>query len=639
MLNRFRIGVPLTLGLMVGLSAQSAKPPTSASLIAGRVVDAGTGSPIDEAVVMLNTVSGRVDDRQAVMVDAQGRFVFRDVPKGSFSLTANATGFVSGGYGEPWPPAGLLVAPNNAAQKRLEVGEGEHITDLTIKLWKFASLSGRVLDQAGQPIVGVTVRALSRIVVAGRPTLTFDSWDCGGSCLTARTDDRGVFRFGRLAPGEFVVAVPSVVISSPTSLQRLSFSGPFVAQMPAAFNESTVGGMEWLGGGGTMMGAFLRGPNDRIAIADVDRTLPIAALLEDGRIFTYPTQFYPSTTRLADVAMIRLASGETRSDINFTLRPAKTVTVSGIISGSDGPVSDYLLRLVPADQDLLLSDPEVAQSVSDTDGSFMFVGVTPGDYSVRVLRVSPRPGANAAPNQARGQWADSKISVGDTDVRGVSVTLHELPRVSGRIEFDGTAPKPARAPTPTIERTDGRRPGRFGMFLTRTDQQNQFTTEGQLPGSYLVQTYALEGWYFRSAMLNGRDVSDVPFDVADADVTGIVVTFSDKPATIVSGTVSDRNGVALASAVVVAFPADPKRWSGNGWSSRRFAAAISTRTGTFSMVNLPSGDYVIAALHDIEPLRWQDPAVLTKLAVSGSKISLVASGTTNVRLQPIRWPR
>src|SRR6185295_978699 len=115
MLHRFRIGLSLTLGLAVGLSAQTPRP-VGTGLIAGRVIDAGTGAPVDEAIVSLNQTAGRVEDRQSVMVDVQGRFVFRDVPKGVFNLTSSANGFVTGGYGEPWPPAGLLVAPSNAAQ-------------------------------------------------------------------------------------------------------------------------------------------------------------------------------------------------------------------------------------------------------------------------------------------------------------------------------------------------------------------------------------------------------------------------------------------------------------------------------------------------------------------------------------------
>ena len=303
-------------------------------------------------------------------------------------------------------------------------------------------------------------------------------------------------------------------------------------------------GLAWLGGGGviTPTSAGIRTRDDRIAIGDIDRGAPLAAVTEDGQVFIYPTQFYPSVMRLADAAMIPVASGEERSDINFSLAPMKTVRVSGTLTGPDGPAPDFVLRLVPTEEDLLATDPEVAITASDADGTFTFVGVTPGSYFIRMQRV-PRPRSKVAPAgpvvssgtggggiavvsgddlplaTARVQWAESQVSVGSTDVRNVSVVVRDGVRIGGRVEFVGALPKP-RAPSLYVERANGRRSVNLGLTLVTVDPQLQFESQGNIPGKYLLQApFAPAGWFFKSAMLQGRDVSEMPIDLVGADVT------------------------------------------------------------------------------------------------------------------------
>jgi hypothetical protein len=271
------------------------------------------------------------------MADEKGRFLFRNIAKGAFLISASRDGFIRGGYGVR--PSGQLMP--------LDVGSDERITNLTIPLWKYASIGGRVVDETGEPVVGATVRALIKTILAGRMTLTHDTFECSGACMLQRTDDRGMFRFAQLIPGDYVIVVPSVTSAGPTSFQRFAATLRPGDLGPAAYFESSVMGLEWLGGGGgiTPTSAGIRTRDDRIAIADIDRGAPLAAVSEDGQVFIYPTQFYPSVMRLADATMIPVASGEERSDINFSLKPVKTVRVSGTLTGSDGPAADFVLRL------------------------------------------------------------------------------------------------------------------------------------------------------------------------------------------------------------------------------------------------------------------------------------------------------
>jgi hypothetical protein len=46
--------------------------------------------------------------------------------------------------------------------------------------------------------------------------------------------------------------------------------------------------------------------------------------------------------------------------------------------------------------------------------------------------------------------------------------------------------------------------------------------------------------------------------------------------------------------------------------------------GTYSIRDLPPGDYLLGALTDVDPDEWQDPSFLEAVAPSAIKISLAA---------------
>ena len=108
----------------------------------------------------------------------------------------------------------------------LSLGEGERRTDVKLRLWKYAVIGGTVVDEAGEPVVGVAVRALVKDVVAGRAQFGNMEVDLPSSCPRATTDDRGMFRLSQLTPGTYVVVVPSTQTTLPARV-------PWTARTPA----------------------------------------------------------------------------------------------------------------------------------------------------------------------------------------------------------------------------------------------------------------------------------------------------------------------------------------------------------------------------------------------------------------------
>ena len=116
------------------------------------------------------------------------------------------------------------------------------------------------------------------------------------------------------------------------------------------------------------------------------------------------------------------------------------------------------------------------------------------------------------------------------------------------------------------------------------------------------------------------------------------MTYTDRPSKV-SGTVKDARGAASPTAIVLAFPVDPTRWSGYGASPRNLKSALTSRTGVYTFDHLPPGDYYVVAIDPAEAEGWQDPTRLEALASEATKLTVAAGDTPktlDLRVKAIR---
>jgi len=551
--------------------------PVPTGVIAGTVVDRSSGRAIPDATV---TVTLRTPDRmtaalQRVVADPTGRFAFAGLPAGSLIIQAAKPGY-------------------QGADVYVELHEGERITNTVTTLTKYGSISGRITDDLGDPVIGVTVRAYRRQYEGGYPHFSYGT--------SVRTDDRGMYRIAFLEPGDYVVAVPATQISVPAPVMRDWMSGNGGNAIGGAMIDTTgMATFSTIDGAQRIRNSVLQSPIGTYYPPDSN---------DPSRGMAYQTVFAPSTTTTSAATVVPLQLGEQRTGVDVQLTLVPTVSVSGTVSGPEGPAPLAALRLMTPSSEFP-DNPTyaAATTMSDASGAFTFLNVPAGAY---VLRASKRPDQDG--RQPPHLWGEESLAVGDKPIDGVRVALRKPFVISGRVVFEG-ASLPS---TEEMSRIKGDQPLLFVESVGGFDQAGpgiedatgSFTTHPLMPGSRYIflSTIRSTRWSLKSVMWQGKDLTRTPIELKE-DVSGVVATFTDRPGQI-AGTVRSADGAPDKTATVLLFPVDAQAWTDYGDFPRQMLRAGPAITGTYSFPRVPAGDYFLIAV-------VESPAAATALDVPG----------------------
>jgi hypothetical protein len=160
--------------------------PAGTARISGRVVAGDTGRGVSRAHV---SVSGEALDKpRSVRTDARGRFDIAELPEGRYTLSAHREPYVYAVWGQKRP---------HAAGKKIDLGPRQHLEGIELPMLRGGVITGRVVDETGEPVAGISVEAQRSVFADGvrRPR----------AMRSAGTDDLGQFRLWGLAPGDYLV--------------------------------------------------------------------------------------------------------------------------------------------------------------------------------------------------------------------------------------------------------------------------------------------------------------------------------------------------------------------------------------------------------------------------------------------------
>jgi protocatechuate 3,4-dioxygenase beta subunit len=443
MLSAFRT-IPLAVAaVLIALGAHGAaqiiatngapQGPRTA-VVVGQVVDGTSGEPIPEAIVRLSMPAVlptlATTPRGRVVADSEGRFFFTDLPAGEYALSTSKDGYVAGTYGQ---------RRISARGELLSLKEGERRTDVVLPVWKYAVIGGTVLDEAGEPVVGVAVRALVKDVVAGHPKFGVDSYNVPSTL----TDDRGAFRLSRVQPGTYAIVVPSMHTTVPLAVMNSWDASTMRLELWRAgiYEVSPLGQPRT-----QQVGDFALMTLNSVQIPPQPGA--------DGRMSMYRTTYYPSATSAAAGTAVTVAAGEERTDLAITLRPVPAARVSGRLVTPDGsappPMAIKLAGEAMADV--------ITRSLPSRHCGGGFRNGHRRERRDRALhdagRAAWRVRSDACRRVARAvsrrrphrYWVSQQITVPAGDLRDLVVHLKPAIRIAGRVQFSPGITPPATMP-------------------------------------------------------------------------------------------------------------------------------------------------------------------------------------------------
>ena len=371
-----------SLALMVVAMGLSAQQPAAAPVrfgISGTVVDSVTGAPLDHTVVAIAPVTKR-DDFQTMTTNADGRFVFADLAKNKYTLSAQRRGYLAQSFEQ-----------HDQYSTSIAVGPDLESTGLVFRLRPEASVHGKITDDHGDPVANAQVFLFR---TGSTPTGS-------GTNLQRRmnTDDEGSFRFAHLPPGKFYM----VVSAQPWYTEGI------VRNLAIVRRDSQDGAQQQ--------------PQQTVSLNTENRS-PLD--------LTFPITFYPGASDLAGASPIVLEPGSRFiADMTLQAVPAIHLVIKSSSPAEPGKGRyGVVTQLVAGDFTV-----NIPASVSFVDQSTLFVsGLAPGAYKLDVVT----QGAAGDPaHSVRTMDVSTDAELGAEDDTSSAT-------VGGIVKFDNNSSLPAR---------------------------------------------------------------------------------------------------------------------------------------------------------------------------------------------------
>ena len=515
--------------------------------IAGKVVSSASGAPLAQVRVSIASTQD-LNSKATVVTGADGAFAFTGIPAGKFALSAARRGFIESSFNQHERYSTAIVTGSDV--------DSEH---LVFRLVPQAVLSGRVIDESGDPVHSANVSLFRQDQSQGVTLVQ--------QLNQTVTDDRGIYDFDELGAGNYFVSVNA---------------RPWYALRPQTSQN---------GDGATT-------------------TTAVPAAFD----VTYPTTFFADATDSSDATPIPLRGGERlTADIHLSPVAALRIRIRTSENPNQGFDMPQFLRktfdsMDNVTREIMQSGVRIPGRGNESalrvvgPGVVELMGIPAGKYTVFV--------PNGSGGETEGALADVDLTQDGQEITPSSG--EPVSSLKFKVQIDG----------------DNRIPARLALALQRGDKTiataSRVTDKGESeflhmpPGKYTLLAASPNSDYaVTQVTLNGVPGRGHTVEIAagsSLEGTVTLVTGSGR----VEG-FAKRAGEAVAGAMVVLVP---RNIDANSELLRRDQSDLD---GSFSLINVIPGEYVLVAIDDGWDLNWLQAGVMAHYLEQGRKVT-VGSG-------------
>jgi len=528
-------GLPIFLVSAALFAQQNPTKPDDLSGIEGQVTNAVTGAPVKKADLLLQLIgrrsnTGAQQTTYSATSDAGGRFTIVDVERGKYRLTASGNGFVRFTYGARGP---------DRPGTTISLDAGQHLKELNLRVTPQGVITGRIVDEDGDPVAGVSVQAQSyRRNEGGKQLFPAGS---------ASTNDLGEYRIFGLAPGQYYLNA-TYNQSSYEAMQRdRSAKAPAESYVPSYYPR----GIDFAAAAAIEVapGAELRGINIPLSkahtvrvrghVEDVPATQNVSVMLTardaagwagiaNRRNLDPQGNFEFRGVRPGEYLLLATSTdgerrlegrqvisvGDNMENVIVSLRPGMDLAGQIKAEGADGtnlasifvslePYEPGTARFSPAPHDQVKEDGTFAMTQVFEEHYHIHVGNIPDGYYVKSMRAGDQ------------DVLDSGLDVTSGAIGPLIVTV-----APGAGDIEGTAQndkqEPAAGASVVLIPSDAKRRGRRDAYYTATTGQGgRFTVKGIDPGDYKLYAWDdLEsGAYMDAGFVKPFESRGVPMSI------------------------------------------------------------------------------------------------------------------------------
>jgi hypothetical protein len=289
--------------------------------ISGHVYRADNGEPIPKAQVQLfgtDDETTKAAGQRIARTGPDGAFLFADLPAGNYHISASHNGYSS------WNPAARDDDSENRAHT-LSLRPGQKTEDVAVHLYPAGVISGQVVDEDQDPVVGLEVWVLRVDWVAGGQRRI----QAAGRTVT---DDLGNYRMADLAPGGYYVRA----------------------------------------------GGLMNHPMEQVGLKE-----------SPAGLVQYQNTFFPGAGSISEAQAVNVGSLTETRDVRFIVPAIRTFKLRGkVVSGAglDRKRVQEIRCKRPEDVGYNFSSGNDSANV-EADGSFEISGLPPGDYTLAAIGV------------------------------------------------------------------------------------------------------------------------------------------------------------------------------------------------------------------------------------------------------------